>query len=443
MNFSQLNLSPKILEAIKACGYTKPTPIQEQAIPNALAGKDIVASAQTGTGKTASYVLPALQRLADKPSPGAGKARILVLAPTRELANQITNVISKYSKFMQVKTVSLVGGMPYMEQKRKLSRAVDIIIATPGRLMDYMDNHRLDLTGVEMLVLDEADRMLDMGFINDVKKIIAVTPKHRQTLLFSATADDKLMSILQHLLKHPVRINIPSDESAPLLIKQELYLANDAQHKMQLLKHFIDNCSMYKAIIFSATKRNAKKLTLELEKQGHSVAALHGDLKQNVRNRTLAELRRGEIQFLIATDVAARGIDVSDITHIINYDLPKFAEDYVHRIGRTGRAGKTGIAISFALPTDKKYLQILEKYLGTQIDKSIISGLEPNENLHAGHHKPQNSGGKNRRKKPFGKSFGGKTKSNFSKSKGSKNPVAKHDHKGGHKKTTSNYSKKK
>ena len=394
MSFHQFNFHPNILKAITACGYLKPTPVQQQSIPLILNKKDIIVSAPTGTGKTAAFVLPILQHLTEKSAHPHQKARVLILAPTRELATQITSVIGKYAKFMQVNVVNLIGGMNYQQQKRKLAQRVDIIVATPGRLMDYMDNHRLDLSQIEILVLDEADRMLDMGFVGDVKKIVSVMKKTRQTLLFSATADDKLMHVLQHLLKDPVRINLTPKENAPDLIKQELYLTHDNKHKNSLLLHFLHNIGIFKAIIFTGTKRKAKHLTDQLEGQGFSAAALHGDLKQNARNRTLIQLRENKIRFLVATDVAARGIDVYDITHIINYDLPKFAEDYVHRIGRTGRAGKTGTAITLALPEDIKYLHQIEKFLGQQILRATVAGLEPKEFPTKAHH---SAGGGGRR----------------------------------------------
>jgi superfamily II DNA/RNA helicase len=365
MAFTQLQLHQKILQAITACGYTKPTPVQIQSIPSILSGKDIVASAQTGTGKTAAYVLPCLQLLSAKQS--SGKPRVLILAPTRELAGQITKVIGKYGKFLKVSSASFVGGVSYDRQLKELSRPLDIIIATPGRLMDHMENKRLDLSRIEMLIIDEADRMLDMGFINAIKKIVRATPKSRQTLLFSATADDKLMSIMKDLLKNPVRINISQEKVDPKLIKQEIYMTNDGRHKRQLLEQLLTKENIFKAIIFSATKRNASKLALQLRDNGYAASAMHGDLKQNARNRTLAQFREGEIQFLVATDVAARGIDVTDISHVINYDLPRFHEDYVHRIGRTGRAGKTGTAISIALHSETKQLQSIERYIGKKL----------------------------------------------------------------------------
>lgn len=365
MSFSQLNLNSNIYKAIAVCGYTQPTPVQAKSIPEVLSGRDVVVSAQTGTGKTAAFVLPALHRLsAQQPSK---KPRVLILTPTRELASQITKAASLYGKFLKFNIVSLVGGMPYHHQIKDLARGADILVATPGRLMDHMEQKRVDLSHVEMLVLDEADRMLDMGFIEDVQYIAKLTPSNRQTLLFSATLDSKLMHVVRHLLKTPVRIDLSSEKIAAPQIKQEMVKVNNAGQKARVLKHFLNDQSIYKAIIFSATKINADKLANQLRDDGFAAAALHGDLRQNVRNRTLDQLRKGKIQFLVATDVAARGIDVIDITHVINYDLPKFCEDYVHRIGRTGRAGKTGVAISFVLPTDVRHLQRIEKYIGQHI----------------------------------------------------------------------------
>jgi len=409
MSFAQLNLDPKISKAIDGCGYTKPTPIQARCIPDILSGRDMVASAQTGTGKTAAFVLPSLHRLSIK-SDLAGatthrskaKPRILILTPTRELASQITQAASTYGKFMQFKIISLVGGMSYHQQIQNLSRPVDIIVATPGRLLDHMRSKRVDLSNIEILIFDEADRMLDMGFIDDVKAIAKTTPSNRQTLLFSATVDGKLDSIIKQLLKNPVRIDLSEEKMAPTKIKQEIYMTDNDQHKGRLLQHFMNDKNVFKAIIFTATKINADKLARQLRDKNYSAAALHGDLKQNVRNRTLDQLRQGRIQFLVATDVAARGIDVSDITHVFNYDLPKFSEDYVHRIGRTGRAGKTGIAISFALPSDGRHVKQIERYMGQTLPFSTIEGMEPTKRFEkAAPAKRFGSKGKG-----FGKGFG-------------------------------------
>jgi len=382
MSFSQLNLDPKISKAIT---YSTPTDIQSRCIPEILNGKDIVASAQTGTGKTAAFILPSLQLLsvgrsnAQKTNMPKSKAkpRILILTPTRELATQITQAAATYGKFMNLNIVSLVGGMSYYQQIRNLSRPVDIIVATPGRLLDHIRSQRVDLSQIEILIFDEADRMLDMGFIDDVKAIAKNTPTDRQTLLFSATVDGKLDNIIRQLLKNPVRIDLSQEKMAPAKIRQELYLTDHEQHKLRLLQYFLDEQNIYKSIIFTATKINADKLARMLRDKNYAAAALHGDLKQNVRNRTLDQLRQGKVQILVATDVAARGIDIDDITHVFNYDLPKFSEDYVHRIGRTGRAGRKGIAISFALPDDNRHVKRIERYIGQTLQQNTIAGLEP------------------------------------------------------------------
>jgi len=379
MSFSKLQLNEPILKAIKLCGYTTPTPIQEQAIPKALEGLDLIATAQTGTGKTAAFVLPALQLLST-PSKSSGKSkgpRVLVLTPTRELANQITDAVKTYGKFMRIRSGSILGGMPYFEQQRLLSQPVDLIVATPGRLMDHMERGRIDFSRLEILILDEADRMLDMGFSEAVDTIAAATPAARQTMMFTATMDNTMAKLAQRLLKTPVRIQIDGKKTTLEAIEQRLHAADDMQHKNRLLNHLISDSSMTRAIIFSGTKRNADQLARELSAQGHASAALHGDMNQNARNRTIMNMRRGKIRLLVATDVAARGLDVTGITHVINYDLPKNAEDYVHRIGRTGRAGATGIAISFASGKEIDSLRSIERYIGQTIPQSVIAGLEP------------------------------------------------------------------
>jgi superfamily II DNA/RNA helicase len=379
MSFSKLQLIEPILKAIKLCGYTTPTPIQEQAIPKALAGLDLIATAQTGTGKTAAFVMPALQRLS-VPSKSTGRSkgpRVLVLTPTRELANQITEAVKTYGKFMRIRSGAILGGMPYFEQQRLLSQPVDIIVATPGRLMDHMERGQINFSRLEMLVLDEADRMLDMGFSEAVDTIAAATPDTRQTMMFTATMDNTMARLAQRLLKDPVRVEIAGKKTTLETIEQRLHAADDMQHKNRMLKHLISDSGMTRAIIFSGTKRNADQLADELHAQGHSAAALHGDMSQNARNRTIMNMKRGKIRLLVATDVAARGLDVAGITHIINYDLPKNAEDYVHRIGRTGRAGATGIAISFASSREVDSLRSIERYIGQNIPQQVIAGLEP------------------------------------------------------------------
>ena len=381
MSFAELNLHPQILQGIDSCGYTSPTPVQEQAIPKAVAGLDLIATAQTGTGKTAAFVLPSLHRLIT-PSVLKGRGpRVLILTPTRELANQVTDAIRVYGQFMRVKSVAILGGMPYREQLRLLSQPVDIVVATPGRLIDHLENRRIDLGRLEILILDEADRMLDMGFSEDGDKIGTAAPENRQTMMFTATMDHTMEKLAQRLLKNPERIAVAGKKATLDNIEQRLHVADDLRHKNRLLQHFISDISLSRAIIFSATKRDADALAQELHGQGHRVAALHGDMNQGARNRTIADLRRGKVRLLVATDVAARGLDVTGISHVINFDLPKFAEDYVHRIGRTGRAGAAGIAISFASLNEQNYLDRIERFIGQALPQHIIPGLEPTRGL--------------------------------------------------------------
>ena len=381
MSFEALNLSEPIIKAIAACGYTEPTPIQAQSIPLAVSGRDLIGSAQTGTGKTASFVLPALERLQVRSTkPGKGP-RILVLTPTRELANQVTDAVKAYGRFVRVRCGSILGGMPYRDQMFLLSKPVDIIVGTPGRIIDHLERRSLNLSRLELLVLDEADRMLDMGFSEDVDRIAAASPAERQTLLFTATMDDAMAKLAQRLLQDPVRVAVEAKQVTELKIEQRLHVADDMRHKNRLLQHLVADQSVTKAIIFSATKRDADQLAAELYAQGHAAAALHGDMSQGARNRTIVNMRRGKVRLLVATDVAARGLDVSGISHVINYDLPKFAEDYVHRIGRTGRAGASGVAISFCSYNEVAYLDRIERYTGKTLHPSVIPGLEPTRAL--------------------------------------------------------------
>lgn len=374
ISFSQLNLDTRLSKAISASGYTEPTPIQARAIPEILKGRDLIGSAQTGTGKTAAFVLPTLHRLTL--TKGTQKPRVLILTPTRELATQVTLEVNKYGKFLNFRTASLVGGMSYYRQIQDLRTSLDIIVATPGRLLDHLAEKRVDLSQIEILILDEADRMLDMGFIDDVQTIARATPQNRQTLLFSATVDNKIGRIVKNLLKDPVYVDM-SEQLTAKNITQELYKVDDHQHKMRLFKHFLTDKNLFKAIIFTATKINCDKLADNMRKDGFSAAAIHGDLKQSARNRVIEQMRRGKIQYLVATDVAARGINITDITHVINYDIPKFPEDYVHRIGRTARAGKSGIAITFALPTEGKHLQKIERHIKQTFSVHSVPGMQP------------------------------------------------------------------
>jgi superfamily II DNA/RNA helicase len=374
MSFEELQLAPPILKAITQCGYSAPTPVQAAAIPMIIAGRDVIASAQTGTGKTAAFVLPALQRLSSNPKSGP---RVLVLTPTRELAGQITQAIRDYGRYLRVTSVAIFGGMPFPEQIRALSQSPDMVIATPGRLLDLMNRRRIDLSRIELLVLDEADRMLDMGFIDDVGRIAESVPDNRQTLLFAATVGPEMIRLSKGLMKNPERIEVSPGKMTIDKIEQRLHIADNIAHKRRLLEHLCADQSMTKAIIFSATKREADVLARDLCRLGHTAAPLHADLTQSARNRTMANMRHGKIRLLVATDVAARGIDVTGISHVINFDLPRFPEDYVHRIGRTGRAGDSGIAISFAAQEDLTYLDRIERYIGQNLTMHVISGLEP------------------------------------------------------------------
>jgi superfamily II DNA/RNA helicase len=376
MSFVELNLHASIQKAISVCGYAEPTPIQAQAIPQALAGKDLIASAQTGTGKTAAFIIPALERLA-KPGPAGIGPRVLVLTPTRELAAQVADSVARYGRFIRMRYGSIVGGMPYPEQVRLLRQPVDLIVATPGRLIDHLESGRIDLSRVELLVLDEADRMLDMGFTDAVDQIAAATPKKRQTLLFTATMDDPMARLAGRLLKEPTRISIATPKTTHSQIEQRMHLADNLKHKHKLLQRLLEDPTITQAIIFSATKRDADSLARDLYDQGYAAAPLHGDMTQGARNRTLTNLRRGKVRLLVATDVAARGLDINGISHVINFDLPRAAEDYVHRIGRTGRAGATGVAISFVSPADAVYLQRIQKYTGHTVAMQTLAGLEP------------------------------------------------------------------
>ncbi len=377
ITFESLDLHPSILKAVAEAGYINPTPIQAQAIPDILDGRDILASAQTGTGKTAGFTLPALNLLATPHESRSRGPRILVLVPTRELAAQVNDSARKYGKYLRARTVSIVGGMPYPLQNKLLSQPLDILVATPGRFIDHMERGRIDLSRLQMLVLDEADRMLDMGFMPDVQRICDALPKERQTLLFSATLDGNIGSIAQDILNNPVTIQVAAQKEKHENIEQRLHHVDDLNHKNKLLEHLLIEPDINQAIIFTSTKRHADILAEDLYAAGHKTAALHGDMTQGARNRTLTKLRHGDVKVLVATDVAARGIDVKGISHVINYDLPKFAEDYVHRIGRTGRAGQKGIAIAFASNMDRHALRKIEQYTGQKLHASVIEGFEP------------------------------------------------------------------
>ena len=377
MSFSTLQLSDALVCALAEAGYNEPTPVQARSIPVALSGGDLMVSAPTGTGKTAAFVLPALQRLSE-PSAAKGRGpRVLVLTPTRELAVQVTTAVDKYCRFMRrMRTGTVLGGMPYPKQRRLLEQPLDVLVATPGRLIDFIEQGKVDFSRLEMLILDEADRMLDMGFIEPVKRIAAKTPATRQTLLFSATLDGNIAKLGRELMRDPQLIELAAPKAKHENIEQRLHVVDDGGHKHRLLEHLLTAECSDQAIVFTATKHGADRLADKLHRAGHEAAALHGNMNQSQRNRTLARLRSGSVRVLVATDVAARGIDVAGISHVINFDLPKVAEDYVHRIGRTGRAGASGTAISFASAEDVRQLRQIERYIGQPIMQWAVPGFE-------------------------------------------------------------------
>jgi superfamily II DNA/RNA helicase len=379
MSFKDLQLHTGILRTIEEAGYTTPTPIQLSAIPAVLSGSDLLASARTGTGKTAAFLLPALQRLeTSAPTENGHGPRVLVLVPTRELAMQVAAEAVKYTKYLRrLKTVCVYGGVPYPVQNRELSRPYDILVATPGRLIDFITRGRIRLNKIEMLILDEADRMLDMGFIEPVEQIASATPKTRQTLLFSATLKGSVLELSKRLLKNPLTISAETEEERHDHIEQRIHYVDNLDHKHSLLEHLLIDPTIDQAIVFTATKHLADQVADKLCEIGHAAAALHGDMNQRQRTRTIKMLRSGQIKVLIATDIAARGIDVLTISHVINFDLPMTAEDYVHRIGRTGRAGAKGIATSFVSNKDVSILRAIERFTQQKLQAHTIPGMEP------------------------------------------------------------------
>jgi len=378
MAFAKLGLNPNIVQAVEASGYTEPTAVQEQAIPAALAGNDLLVSSQTGSGKTAAFMLPCLHRLA-QPAQAQGRGpRVLVLTPTRELAQQVTKAADTYGKFInRLRCVSIVGGSPFGLQLKNLSQPVDVIVATPGRLLDHLQRGRIDFSRLETLILDEADRMLDMGFIDDIEMIISKTPENRQTMLFSATLEGVVGRLAERVTRNAKRIEIASAPEQRAKIEQRIHFADDFSHKARLLDHLLRDTALTQAVVFTATKRSADDLSIQLRGQGFAAEAMHGDMNQRERNRTLDSLRNGRLRILVATDVAARGIDVPGISHVINFDLPRQAEDYVHRIGRTGRAGREGMAISLVSQSEKRQVRDIERYTSQAITVGVIPGLEP------------------------------------------------------------------
>ncbi|MDO4640102.1 MAG: DEAD/DEAH box helicase [Neisseria sp.] len=425
IKFSDLLHDKNILSALKTEGYESPTPIQAQAIPAALDDRDIMAGAQTGSGKTAAFLLPTLQRLTKRSEKPGNGPRALVLAPTRELAAQVEKNAQAYARNMKwFRTVTVVGGASFGQQIRALNKPVDLVVATPGRLMDLMRSGKVDFNRLEVLILDEADRMLDMGFIDDIETIVAATPESRQTLLFSATWDGAVGKLARKLTKNPEVIEIQRVDDQGKIEEQLLY-CDDKRHKDRLLDHILRDANIDQCVIFTSTKAMTEVLADDLYEKGFASNCLHGDMPQGWRNRTLMDLRKGRCKILVATDVAARGIDVPTITHVINYDLPKQSEDYVHRIGRTGRAGRTGLAVSFAEVGEHVKVHKIEKYIGRKLPEMTIEGLEPTrKRSKPGSGKPKGKGGwrdKNDgagKDKKWGRKDGGfKNKDGFKKNK--------------------------
>jgi len=375
--FTELGLDPAFAPTLAALGISEPTPVQNQAIPLLLAGRDLIATAPTGTGKTAAFLLPAMQRLACASPLRMAGPRILVLTPTRELAQQVSKAAIDFGRALpRCRTICITGGESYITQNKALAGPYDILVATPGRLMDQMKSGRIVLSGLEVLVLDEADRMLDMGFAEDVLSIAKKLPRERQTVCFTATLSEDVQRLSRQLLNDPQIIAVEKPAAERVQIDQHVFFVDDFSHKRRLLDHWLTDAAIHQAVVFTATKRDAEELAAALEADGHPTVALHGDLPQKHRTRMMNVMRRGQARILVATDIAARGIDVPAITHVFNFDLPKFAEDYVHRIGRTGRAGASGTAISFVSRNDVQALQKIERFIGHKVRVSAVEGME-------------------------------------------------------------------
>ena len=376
MSFSSLGLSEPILKAVTEQGYDTPSPIQQQAIPAVLEGKDVMAAAQTGTGKTAGFTLPLLELLMKGQRVKANQARVLIITPTRELAAQIGESVTTYGKYLPLSSTVVFGGVKINPQMMKLCRGVDVLVATPGRLLDLYNQNAIRFNQLEILVLDEADRMLDMGFINDIRKILALLPKQRQNLMFSATFSDDIRKLAKGLVNNPVEISVTPRNTTVEAVEQWI-VAVDKKQKSSLLIELINSNQWNQVLVFSRTKHGANKLTTQLEKVGLSAAAIHGNKSQGARTRALANFKSGQIQVLVATDIAARGLDIDQLPHVVNFDLPNVPEDYVHRIGRTGRAGATGQAVSLVSADEFKQLSDIERLIGQLIDRKVMAGFEP------------------------------------------------------------------
>jgi ATP-dependent RNA helicase RhlE len=382
MQFSDLGLAPALVRALHEEGYTEPTPIQREAIPAVLAGRDVLAAAQTGTGKTAGFTLPLLQRLSQVDfarEQRKAPIRVLILTPTRELAAQIEESVRTYGKYIDAKSMVMFGGVNIRPQIERLNKRVDILVATPGRLLDHLGQKTLDLSRIETLVLDEADRMLDMGFIRDIRRILPLLPTQRQNLLFSATFSDEIKALAAGILRQPVEVEVARRNAPADIVEQRVYPV-DRDRKRALLEKLVIDGNWQQVLVFTRTKHGANRLAEQLDKDGITAMAIHGNKSQSARERALGEFKAGRLRVLVATDIAARGIDIDQLPHVVNYELPSTAEDYVHRIGRTGRAGCAGEAVSLVCVDEKKLLADIEKLMKRRLEQVVIPGFEPDPN---------------------------------------------------------------
>jgi len=389
MTFRNLGLSTDLLRAVADSGYTKPTPIQQQAIPAILQGQDVFASAQTGTGKTAGFTLPLLQLLNTTNSNKVHRTpRALILTPTRELADQVNDSVKTYGKYLSLRSAVVYGGVGIGPQIQMLRRGVDILVATPGRLLDHLGQKTVDLSHIEILVLDECDRMLDMGFIRDIRKILAILPPSRQTLMFSATFSKAIQQLANTLLKSPTLIEVAPRNTAAIQVKQVVHPV-DRDRKRELLSHMIGFHNWKQVLVFTRTKHGANRLAEQLAKDGLKSSAIHGNKSQAARTRALQDFKQGKVRVLVATDVASRGLDIDQLPHVVNFELPNVPEDYVHRIGRTGRAGNVGRAVSLVCEDEYPFLKDIERLLNQTLAKEVVPGYEPTSIVQPGADQPK------------------------------------------------------
>lgn len=442
MLFTELGLSAELLRAIHEQGYEQPTPIQEQAIPEILAGHDLLGGAQTGTGKTAAFTLPLLQKLQDSTRDAhPHRLRALILVPTRELAVQVNESVVTYGKYLPFRSAQIFGGVSINPQISQLRRGVDIVVATPGRLLDHMERRSIDLRQVEILILDEADRMLDMGFVHDIRRVVKAMSSQRQTLLFSATFSREIRQLTHEFQKSPREIQVTTPNSTVDRVTQVVHPV-DRERKRELLSHMIGKDNWQQVLVFTRTKHGANRLSKQLEQDGLTSSAIHGNKSQAARQRALNDFKKGSIRVLVATDVAARGLDIELLPHVVNFDLPNVPEDYVHRIGRTARAGQQGTAISLVCVDEHQLLRDIEKVLGQRVEQVILDGYEPDPRIKAepikngrsngrGQNRPNNRSGQSR-----GAKQGASASRNGSGGKPSQRASGNHRGSGANSKTT-------